>query len=394
MGASMRNISISKAHLSLCKGTLSWVRFVFNGISRTGAERMFFVELEVINPTLSPDKVVLGYKFNAKISAEDLQGALAGTPSARDIGREDAPEPSYVAVRAGTFGAGAKQIVCYEAPRALVTNKGEIGTVLGCTFTYDTIKGSLSLTKEDISEHPEYMCDAGSIVWDIKYLCQMSFRGLYSKVSNRWQPVGAKATFSGSVMMDGQEYEVSGARSYGYIDYSEVKKGSLPVPFFHISSSRLTSHITGRTMTDSCFVVHGLYGAMHDNVAIAVKLGERTILVPAMKRGVHTIQECVEAPADEGGKRLHWSMSVEIKRPFASGKYVVDVDIMCHTKLLSVRNIERSMGGRRVIRLLAGADGVGTVRLFQYVKKNLVLIDEAHVASALCEFGQEDNATL
>lgn len=390
MGASKRNIALSKLHLSLRKSTVCWVRFVFNGVSAAGGERMFFIEMESINPALSPDKVALGYKFNANIKIEDLTAALAGTQAASDIGKEDTPPPSYIAVRAGTFGTGAKQLVLYEKTSSLVTDKGKLCSVAGCTFEDDTLTGSISLSKEDALDHPEYMCDTGKITWSVKYLCNTSFRALYNKGTDRWMPLGARATFSGTVVLDGAEYEVSGNRSYGYVDFSECKKGALPLPYFHISSSRLTSHITGRPMTDSCFVVHGLYGNAKDRVAVGLKLGDRVITLPVTNGKVKTIQECVEAPADEGGERLHWSMSVELNGSVFSGRYVVDIDVMCHTNLLYVRNIELPEGNRKLMRLLAGGDGVGTVRLFQYVKKNLVLVEEAHIASSFCEFGQAD----
>lgn len=386
---------LSKMHISLRKSTLSWVRFVFNAVNDAGSERVFFIEAESINPALSPLQAVLGYTLRAKVTAEDLQYALAGTEAARDLGKEDAPPPSYIAVRAGVLGAGAKQLVMYDNASNLATGRGELCTIAGCVFGDNELTGSILLSDAELISHPEYLCDSGTMEWDIKYRPEISFRPLHKKAGNRWMPLGAKARFIGSVTLDGEKYEVTSNKSYGYIDFSEAKKNilphTLPIPYFHISSSSLTSHITGKPMNDSCLVVHGLYGKK-DNVAIGMKLGDKTIAIKALKKGVHTLQECIEAPADEEGERLHWSMSVDLKRAFPYGKYVIDVDVMCHTKLLSVRNIELPSGERRVMRLLAGGDGAGTVRLFQHVKKNLVLIEEAHIAHTLCEFGALDGA--
>lgn len=389
-----KNVFATKSltRLSLAKDTMVWVRFVLTGVSSTGAETVFFIELQSVNPLFSPNKTVLGYKNTARIGPEDLQNALAGTESAKSIGLDDMPQPSYIAVRAGTLGVGAKQLAVYDSSSHIVTGKEQIASISGCTFGDEVLKGSILITAAQLQEHPEYLCQAGAMEWDIKYCLDVPLRALYKRQSYRWWPVGAKASFSGSIVLDGEKYEVSGSKSHGYADFTEAKKSvllhTISIPYFHISSSFLTSHITGRVMKDSCVVVHGLYGNNFNSAAIGLKLGDKVITLPGAKRGVRTIAECVEAAADEDGPRLHWSMSVDLKDSYS--KYVIDVDVMCHTKLLSVRNIELPEGKRRVMRLLQGGSGTGTVRLFQHVKKDLVLIEEAHIASALCEFGQLD----
>lgn len=385
------------SRLSIAKSALVWVRFVFMGMNEQGAVRTFFVELQGVNADASQNDAVLGYKSVAHITPDDLQSALAMTSSVASIGVEDAPVPSYVAVRAGMLGLGAKQVAVYDGAGHLSTSKEQFASVAGCTFTDDTLKGSISLTEPELLVHPEYMCQSGEVQWDMRFKVDVPFHSLYKRSSSRWCPLGAKASFSGNIVFDGQKYEVSATKSYGYIDFTECRKSvlphTLPIPHFHISSSFLTSHITGKVMESSAVVVHGMYGVNTDNVAIGLKLGDKTIAVPAMKSGIRTIAECVEAAADEDGQRLHWSMSVDLKHVMPYGNYVIDVDVMCHTQLLSVRNIELPEGKRHVMRLLAGGDGEGSVRLFQHVKKDLVLIEEARMASALCEFGQLDGGT-
>ena len=94
-------------------GINNW-RFIFNGINTsTGAEQMFYIEFEMLNPWASNDLVQLGFKPRVKISAEDLQYALAGTDSAKSISTEAIVQPSYCAVRVGTFGVEGKQLCSY-----------------------------------------------------------------------------------------------------------------------------------------------------------------------------------------------------------------------------------------------------------------------------------------
>ena len=61
---------------------------------------------------------------------------------------------------------------------------------------------------------------------------------------------------------------------------------------------------------------------------------------------------------------------------------------MCPAKELCVRNIELPEGGRKMMKQLTGGTGTGEIRLYHHVGKNLELIEDAHIANALCEFGQ------
>ena len=93
-------------------------------------------------------------------------------------------------------------------------------------------------------------------------------------------------------------------------------------------------------------------------------------------------------PADEEGERLHWSVSADMK------KWVIDIDIVCHTSKLFVRNIELPEGNRKVLKLLAGGSGTGEIKLYRRIGKSLEIIEDAHVAFALCEFGQAEEGEI
>ena len=93
---------------------INYWRFVFNGIEeKSGAEQMFFVELEMVNPWTSPNEVLLGFKPRVKITADDLQYALAGTQAAQNIDTETQVQPSYCSIRVGKLGNTPKQLVYY-----------------------------------------------------------------------------------------------------------------------------------------------------------------------------------------------------------------------------------------------------------------------------------------
>ena len=58
-----------------------------------------------------------------------------------------------------------------------------------------------------------------------------------------------------------------------------------------------------------------------------------------------------------------------------------------HTWSAFVRNIEYPEGGRKLMKLIAGGDGTGEIRLYKCLRKDLELIEHARIGNALCEFG-------
>lgn len=383
MVVSKKNDSSRKIRLNnaLKKNGAVWRRFIFNGLeAETGRERMFFVELEMLNPFLSPDEAVLGFEERTKISEEDLQYALAGTKAAHDLQGESFVNPSYVAVRAGAFGENARQLCSYypvkQTSGTLRSGRIEAGK---CVFSDERITGEILCTPEELHEHPEYLCDEGLISWDLSYEIQYSFPAGYAKKTDIWIPGGARTIFAGMVTLDGQKFHVVPKTSHGYIDLHAGH--TFPLPWVHMSSSSLTSLISGRTLFNSCFAVQGLYD---NRLAVAVTLEDNSIMIKAGggRHAVNPVWECTEMPPDEEGGKLHWSVSADTK------KWVIDIDIMCLIKELFVRNIELPDGGRKVMKQLVGGTGTGEIRLYHHVGKNLELIEDAHIADALCEFGQ------
>ena len=82
MNISKKALSLIRYNLqgSLKKNGINIWRYVFNGVEKgTGVERLFFIELIVLNPYLSPSNIVLGFDSRVSVSSEQLQNVLAGT---------------------------------------------------------------------------------------------------------------------------------------------------------------------------------------------------------------------------------------------------------------------------------------------------------------------------
>ena len=357
-------------------------RYVFTAISSLNSrERKFFVELYIVNPASSPKAVVISQKSRLAISESDLQYALAGTESATHANDELDVKPSYVLVKAGVFGEGGKHMNKFLASSqfAYVKNSDTF-KVADCTFSSRGITGSVLVTSQDLRVRPELLCSVGSMDWSLQFERNIESKPLCNRKNQLWIPIGASTSFSGTIHLDNEEFIVIPKSCNGYTDKSwGVRPNS---PYFHVSSSSLTSIISGRLLPDSCIVLDGEYNgrlcayAKLENIQYKIADGGR------FKRKT-IIHDCSQVSDNVEGDKVHWSASVH------KGKIVIDIDVYCRGKDSFVRDYEMPQGKRCLLKVLGGV-GRGEIRVYKKVKKNLELLEHATISDAVCEFGQTE----
>lgn len=357
-------------------------RYVFSAFSKsTGQERKFYIELYIVNPGLSPKTAVISQKSRLALSESELQYALAGTESAAHANDELDVRPSYALVKAGAFGAGGKQINKFHASSQMSFIKNsEIFRVGECLFGPKSLSGSVAVSTQDLRVRPELLCNVGSMDWDLKFEYQIESVPIYRKKSYCWLPIGMKTAFSGTVHLDNQEYVILPKSSEGYVDKCWGERPNSP--YFHISSSKMTSIISGKAMNNSCFSLEGEFGG--DLSASVMLDGER---VPVenfsfFKRD-SIIHDCSQLSNGDGGEKVHWTVSIH------KGKMVIDIDLFCNGKDMFVRDYEMPQGKRCLLKILGGK-GNGEIRIYKKIGKNLELLEHANIYDAICEFGQTE----
>ncbi len=358
-------------------------RYVFAGSNRlTGEEKTFFIEIFVVNPLVSPKTVINAQKSRPLINSSDLQYALSGTISAHSVTKQENLKPSYSLVKCGAICEGGKQLNKFVPSDGLIWNKKEQSfSIADCLFGQDILSGQIEVFESEIIENPEYFCNAGSMKWNLHYE-KVHGAGPYTEKnsfwdfggSKSWCPTGSKTVFAGTVEMDGVEYSISPKNSCGYIDKSWGD--AFNDPHFHISSSNLVSNITGKPLTKSCFAVEGEY---KNGINFHILLeGEELDFSLSENKQFH---DCIEAPADDEGEKLHWTISVTEK------KIVVDIDVFSSLKNMILREYEVPEGERKMLKILTGANGVGEIKIFKKHKEDLELLESAHISNCLCELG-------
>lgn len=367
-------------------------RLVTNGVSNvTGEEKTFFIEFYCVNPALSPKTPVLGFKnrYDTNMAA-DIQFALAGTDAAKNFTSQLLVNPSFFMIRAGSLSTVCRQYNAYYAcddvdfksddviVKVNLNQEKDGQCVLGENYT----TGSVCVTEADLIEHPEFMGNAGSMSWNLNFSRAISFEPDYKSKDINWAVLGGKTDFSGTVIFNDEEFSVTSKKSFGYYDKNWGKDFSSP--FFHLSSSFITSEITGSLLQNSSIAVQGEY---KDRLTVLVCLEGKNIEFHADKRKKYEVlHDCQEITDDDMGPKLHWSCSVHDK------KHVIDIDVYCRTKDLFLRDYESPSGERKVMRVLSSGTGVGRIRLYKVIRKSLELIESAEISKCVCEYGNLEKA--
>ncbi len=366
------------------KGFDRW-RLVTNGTSViSGEEKTFFIEFYVVNPAVSSQKYVLGFKNRFDKSAEDFQFVLAGTDSAKNIASQEFVIPSFFMIRVGVLSVNGCSINSYFNPADLLSSKKNYiisvknSNNTECTLSSDYTEGSVVVTENDLTEHPEFMGKSGSLSWKLKFSKEISFSSDYRSKDFNWSVIGNKTDFSGTINFNGEEFSVNPRNSFGYYDKNWGR--DFTSPYFHLSSSNLTSEISGFLLRDSSFAVQGEF---ENKLSVLACVDGKNIEFHADKLKKHSIiYNCQEVVGHEDGEaKLHWTVSVHNK------KYVLDIDIFCNVNAMSLRDLESPSGNRKVLRVLGSGIGTGRFKLYKKMKKTLELIEQAKVSKCLCEYG-------
>lgn len=374
----MANISDKQRDHFMLKGPLSkrgydwwWHSFTAEN-SRTGEEQPFFIEYFACNPGLAEDKPVFGQHSDRK---------------------KDGKKPSYLMVKVGWWGEKAGQLHRFYPWKdvQLDYNKDLNLIVPECSCTETRMTGRISLSDAEAKAHPEYMCNGGSMEWDIAIDKKVAFHVGYgaSKFFQSlnafemfWHAEGMKTLYSGSIKLNGIEYTVKPETCYGYADKNWG--GDFTSPWVWLSSNNLTSKRTGKKLNNSVFNIGGGRPKI-----LGVSLN-RKLLSDFWYEGksyefnfskfwtlCKTKFDCEETDTE-----ILWHVRQE------TVSSVMDTRIRCFKKDMLHINYEAPNGKKLHNRLWNGGNGTGVIELYAKKGGKLMLIDEVEARNIGCEFGE------
>jgi len=342
--------------------------------AQTGERRTFFIEFFCCNPELGGNEPVFGQ-----------------LPENREAKRR----PSYVMVKAGCWGEGAKQL-----HRFFGWNEAEVGAGApfyvqadDCLCCETDLIGRVSVSAEDAAAHPEWMCDAGTMLWDLKVDKQIAFNVGYGASAPLrtiqafemfWHAEGIKTAYSGTVVVDGETYIVSPETCYGYADKNWGS--DFTSPWVWLSSCNLMSTISGKRLENSAFEIGGgrpvVLGHALDRKLLGCINYEGTAHEFNFSKfwtGSTTAFDCWETE-----DALYWHVDQQTR----TARMITDVT--CPKNEMLLVNYESPDGAKRHNRLWNGGTGIGRVQLFEKRGGAFELVDDLRAATIGCEFGEYD----
>lgn len=393
----------------------------------TVEERVFFIEFYTVNPSLSPKECVLGFKNRFDKTEDMFQFAYPGSESAERLSSQTFVAPSFLLIRCGVLSEGGFSLNSYFpgetilmrqkdcivgikstsapdpeemkiaesldmpygvftalAPRAKAgrsrTPPGSSGRAF--LLSNDRTFGKVLVTDEDLTEHPEFFGVAGEMAWNLKFQRGVLNASSYKNRNLNWLVLGGHTVFSGTIRLNGLEYRVSPEMSFGYYDKSWGRDFSSP--YFHLSSSNIMSEISGGLLERSAFVVHGIFGVPSKAPLSAfICLKGELFAFPSERLRANQMQFNVQEVGipDSDETQLHWNVSIRDK------DYVLDIDVFCRTRAMSLRGFESPRGGCRVLEVLSSGEGTGKLKFYRRHKHVLELLEQADITKCLCEYG-------
>ena len=357
-------------------------RYIFCGVNKiTNLEKVFFVEMFMVNPDVSPATPVVSHKTRTKIDAGDLQYALTGNKTNIDDKVNQKVQPSYVLIKAGAFGERGKQInKVIQCSELKFIKNGNCIKAGDCIFGEDTLTGTLLVTEKDLLLRAEIPADAGSMDWNLHYERNIGISQINNKNDSVWIPYGCRTIFLGSVHLDGIEYEVVPANPSGYCD--KTWGTNFNDPFVHISCSNIVSRITGQTLEKTCFTIEN---DCNNNLRGSIIIEGREFPVKPGLFKSSQIHDCAQMPKEADGDKLHWSVSLHIRQ------YIVDIDVYCKTQEMFLKNWESPDGSNNMLKVLCGGSGKGDIKIFKKIHRNLETIEMGKLENVICEYGTRDD---
>lgn len=351
-----------------------WWWHNFTGYNRkTGKEKTFFIEYFICNPALGEDVPILSQEKKN-----------------RELGKK----PSYAMIKVGSWGENPKQIHNFYPISDFTYAQKALSIQIGdCILTENHMKGYCEVSQEDAITHPEYMCDAGSMKWDLKIDKQIAYHVGYgaSKLFQKlnafemfWHAEGIKTKYSGTVEYDNEIYDIIADKSFGYADKNWGS--DFTSPWLWISSCNMKSLLTGKNLTNSAVEFGGgrpkIFGITLDRRLLGGLYYEGKMYDYNFSKfwtGSH-----IDFSFEEGETYHTWKLIAQ------NHDSVMHLVLKCKKDEMLKINYEAPNAKKLHNRLWNGGTGFGRIKLYEKKSDFKVLIDEIEFRNTGCEYGEYD----
>lgn len=343
---------------------------------KTGERKAFYIEFFTCNPAHAQDKPVIVWNDKEK----------------QDAGIR----PSYLMVNAGFWGEDHGQLHRFFSLKDTdIPDKVPYQVKAGNCFCSERYtEGSISVSEEDVKEHPEWMCDSGQIIWKLKMYKDIAFNVGYGASTPLrklnafemfWHAEGMKTLYDGEVILNGEKYIVQAESCNGYADKNWG--GDFTSPWVWLSSNDLRSLVTGKKLNNSVFDIGGGRPKIGPVALNRKLLGGIYYEGKFYEFNFSKVWTCSRTEFDcrETDDEIMWY----VNQTTLTAR--LETRIRCKKSEMLNINYESPDGHKRHNRLWNGGTGRGTLKLYKrdaFGKETL--IDEIAAEGIGCEYGEYD----
>jgi tocopherol cyclase len=338
----------------------------------TGEERPFFIEYYVINPAL---------------------GGKDPIPGQLEENKRNGIKPSYAMLKAGSWGKnGAVQLHNFYGIQDFSASTREMDVKIGPhTATETHLKGAVRMSPEDAAAHPEFMSGAGEMSWDLDarkvftyhvgFGTSWLFRAL-NAFQMFWHVQGLKTEYKGSILFNGQEFDVSPDTCRGYqdknwgADYTRV--------WVWLNCNNFTSRSSRQKLDMTSLDVGGA-----QPVCFGINLPRR-LLVAFFHEGrlyEFNFSKILLNPKQRFDCKITEEKGLwDITAWNRNAK--IEISFSCPLDHMMLFNYENPDGQKNHTQLWNGHHASGTVKLYRKAGGDYELIDTFDGRMGGCEFGE------
>lgn len=343
-----------------------WWWHSFTGIDvKTNEEKAFFIEFYLTNPKVSKDEVKYG--------------------RLGDI-------PSYFMVKCGAWGSDHSQLHKFFPIKDVKINDSPIKIECGDFYLdEETLRGNVVV--EDAENHPEYMCDNGSMSFNLKIEKNIAFNVGYGTSSlfrnihafeMYWHAEGMKSKYEGEIIYNGRKYIVKKDYSYGYADKNWGS--NFTSPWIWLSSNCLYSKLKNKKLNNSVFDIGGgrpkAFGIPFNAKLLGAFYYEGEEYQYNFSKFWHPSKTSFDC------KILDELVVWDIKQ--SDRHSIMETHIECKRSDMLLVNYEDPYGLKLHNNLYNGGNGYGNIKLYSKHGKKIELIDDIEVSHVGCEYGEFD----
>lgn len=376
----MANISDISRNQWMLTGPLAtkgfdWWWHSFTAVNaKTGKRRGFFIEFFTCNPGLAQDEPVIVWNDDEKY--------------------KEGVRPSYLMVKVGFWGKKHAQLHRFFPWKDVQIKKGIPFYIAAddCSLSETHTRGSVVVTESDVAAHPEWMCDAGQMTWNLQIRKKIAFHvgygadGFFRKMNSFemfWHAEGMKTEYSGEIILNGVRYLVEPENCNGYADKNWG--GDFTSPWVWLSSNQLWSKKYGRKLENSVFDIGGGRPKIYHLALDKRLLGELYYEGKNYEFNFSKFwtRSTTKFRCYETEDAICWK--IVQKTRFAE----LDTEVSCPKEEMLLVNYESPDGRKRHNRLWNGGTGKGRLKLY---RRDLLgrkkLIDVIYAKEIGCEYGE------